>query len=96
MLGTELNGLLLPQKPAPQGGRYPFRVLERYYGRSRGGGDLAVCYHIWLPAADIQFQPSQFDGREGVVLGVRPFAFDALERRARALGVNDVAVYPAF
>lgn len=96
MLGENLNGLLLPAAPDCQGGAYQFRVLERYYGRGKGGGDLCVTYPFWVKAGDLHFDASDFGGRAGVVLGVRPSAFDRLEAAARERRPNDIAVYPVF
>lgn len=92
MLGLELNGLVLETRPEPVEGRYAFQVMERYYGRARGGRDLSVCYRLWVPAEDVQFRPAG----PGVVLGIRPAAFDRLEKLARERGVDDIAVYPDF
>lgn len=96
MLGDTLNGLVLPEVPPPSGGRYAFRVLERYYGRRHDGGDLDVSYLVWVPADELQFRPFELADDRGFVLGVRPSTFEGLGRRATSLGVDDLAVYPAF
>ncbi len=96
MLGSDLDGLLVYDRPLPDGGFYPFGVVERYYCMGRGGADLDVSYLFWVAEGDVHFEPSAFAGISGYVMTLRPSAFDRLEAGRVLRDADEVRVYPRF